>query len=164
MDLDDFKKPEVAVTAAATAALLSPAARHLLHRGVVYGVAGVLLAGRTLGAAGRGAAKGFQAASGVDAAGTGRATEPVAERPPVEEVPADAPAAAPHSEEPIRDLVRKGAVYGATGARLVSDTLAAAGRGAARGLRSAKEAATGDSRLPTSERRASPDTEHRDER
>lgn len=160
MDLDDFKKPEVAITAAAAAAVLSPTVRHVVHRGAVYGVAGVLLAGRTLGAAGRGVARGFQAAS-VGVSGESAPTElPPADERGAEEMPAAAQAA-PRSEDPLRGLLRKGAVYGATGARLASDTLAAAGRGAARGLRSAKEAATGGA---ASGSHARTGAEHRDER
>lgn len=167
MDLDDFKKPEVAITAAAAAAILSPTVRHLVHRGAVYGVAGVLLAGRTLSATGHGVAKGFHAAR------TGVPGEPVSPEPGVtepppaargaEETPAVAPVA-PRSEEPLRDLLRKGAVYGATGARLAGDTLAAAGRGAARGLQSAKDAAAGRAASGTSEPHARTDAEHRNER
>lgn len=60
MDLEDFAEPEVAVAAAATAAVLSPTVRNFLRKGAVYGVTGVLMAGSTLAAVRRGAARGFQ--------------------------------------------------------------------------------------------------------
>jgi hypothetical protein len=64
MDVDDFKSPEVGIAAATTALVLSPAARRLLRKGAVYGVAGVLLAGEALLAAGRGATRGYRTAVG----------------------------------------------------------------------------------------------------
>jgi hypothetical protein len=42
---DDFMESEVAVAAAATAALFSPRVRGLLRGGAVYGLAGLLTAG-----------------------------------------------------------------------------------------------------------------------
>ncbi len=45
MDPENFLEPEVAVTAAVIAAICSPRLRHLLRRGLVYGTAGVLMAG-----------------------------------------------------------------------------------------------------------------------
>jgi hypothetical protein len=45
---DDFVESEVAVAAAATAALLSPRVRGLLRSGAVYGLAGLLTAGDTI--------------------------------------------------------------------------------------------------------------------
>jgi hypothetical protein len=48
MDLDDFMQPEVAVAAVVVAALFSPRTRKFLRRGLVYGTAGVLIAGDTI--------------------------------------------------------------------------------------------------------------------
>ena len=44
MDVEDFANSEVAIAVAASAAVLSPRVRRVLRRGVVYGVAGALLA------------------------------------------------------------------------------------------------------------------------
>jgi hypothetical protein len=57
MDLDDFWAPEVAVTAGlaavVTAAVASPKVRQTLRRGAVYGLAGLMIAGDKVAAAGR---------------------------------------------------------------------------------------------------------------
>ncbi|MBE3558628.1 MAG: hypothetical protein IMW89_05300 [Ktedonobacteraceae bacterium] len=45
MELDDFLQPEVAVAAAVAAAIASPRGRKAIRRGLVYGTAGVLIAG-----------------------------------------------------------------------------------------------------------------------
>lgn len=61
-DLEDYVETETAVALVATALILSPRARRVLRRGLVYGLAGVLTAveaGRTLA---RGAQEGFAAA------------------------------------------------------------------------------------------------------
>lgn len=50
MALEDYLEPEVAVTAAVTAALFSPKARKLIRRGAVYGMAGILKAGDAVAA------------------------------------------------------------------------------------------------------------------
>jgi hypothetical protein len=44
MALDDFVEPEVAVAVAVTAAVASPTVRKTLRKGVVYGLAGLLIA------------------------------------------------------------------------------------------------------------------------
>jgi hypothetical protein len=44
MDLDDYLEPEVAVAVAVTAAVASPPVRRVLRRGIVYGLAGLLIA------------------------------------------------------------------------------------------------------------------------
>jgi hypothetical protein len=54
MAVDDLFESEVALTAAATAALLSPEVRHVLRRGVVYGLAGAITAGESTAAVARG--------------------------------------------------------------------------------------------------------------
>jgi len=48
MEFEDYLEPEIAVTAVVTAALFSPRARKLIRRGLVYGTAGVLMAGDTI--------------------------------------------------------------------------------------------------------------------
>jgi hypothetical protein len=45
MALDDFLEPEVAVAVAVTAAVASPPVRRALRKGLVYGLAGLLMAG-----------------------------------------------------------------------------------------------------------------------
>jgi hypothetical protein len=45
MEIEDFAEPEIAVTAALTAALFSPRARKVMRKGLVYGMAGILAAG-----------------------------------------------------------------------------------------------------------------------
>lgn len=62
MALEDYLEPEVAVTAAVTAAVFSPAVRKLLRRGAVYGLAGALIAGDAITSFGRSLGQGFQAA------------------------------------------------------------------------------------------------------
>ena len=62
MALEDFLEPEVAVTAAVTAALFSPKARKLIRRGLVYGTAGVLIAGDALASVARNVGQGVQQA------------------------------------------------------------------------------------------------------
>jgi hypothetical protein len=44
MALDDFMEPEVAIAVAVTAAVASPPVRRVLRRGLVYGLAGLLVA------------------------------------------------------------------------------------------------------------------------
>jgi hypothetical protein len=45
MEPEDFLEPEIAVTAGVVAAICSPRVRQFLRRGLVYGTAGVLIAG-----------------------------------------------------------------------------------------------------------------------
>jgi hypothetical protein len=45
MSLDDLLEPEVVVAVGVTAALLSPPVRRVLRKGVVYGLAGVMIVG-----------------------------------------------------------------------------------------------------------------------
>jgi hypothetical protein len=44
MDFDDYLEPEVGIAVAVTAAVASPPVRRVIRRGVVYGLAGLLLA------------------------------------------------------------------------------------------------------------------------
>ncbi|MGD0716432.1 MAG: hypothetical protein ABSB24_20015 [Gaiellaceae bacterium] len=89
MAVDDYFESEVGIAVTATAALLSPKARRVLRRGLVYGAAGVLAAGEVLASAGRrvGGAVSEVAASGEAAskeeptAGEGRRSTRAAETP-----------------------------------------------------------------------------------
>jgi hypothetical protein len=67
MDLEDYIEPEIAVTAAVTAAICSPRARKMLRRGAVYGMAGALMAGDALSAFTRSISQGFQRAKSTSA-------------------------------------------------------------------------------------------------
>lgn len=58
MGLDDYVNAETGLMSAATAAAVSPRARELLRRGVVYGLAGAMRAGDVVVAATRGAVRG----------------------------------------------------------------------------------------------------------
>lgn len=62
MEPGDFAEPEIAVTAAVTAALFSPRARKLIRKGLVYGMAGVLTAGDTLASFAKSVSQGMQQA------------------------------------------------------------------------------------------------------
>jgi len=62
MEFDDFLQPEVAVTAAVAAVVFSPPARRLLRRGVVYGLAGGLMAGDAITSFARSIGRGVQEA------------------------------------------------------------------------------------------------------
>jgi hypothetical protein len=62
MAAEDFMESEVALAAAATAALLSPRVREVARKGAVYGVAGVFTAGRAIAGVARGAVDGVGAA------------------------------------------------------------------------------------------------------
>lgn len=56
MALDDFFDSEVGIAVAATAVAMSPRVRSVLRRGAVYGLAGLMRAGDTLGSAAKGVA------------------------------------------------------------------------------------------------------------
>ena len=71
MALDDFMETEVAVAAAATAAVFSPRVRGVLRRGAVLGLAGALMAGDSLTTFTHGVARGAQ----QTAASTARAAQ-----------------------------------------------------------------------------------------
>lgn len=70
MALEDFADSEVGIAVAVTALALSPKARNVLRRGLVYGLAGAMKAGDAVSNAARGVATQAQntAASGVAAA------------------------------------------------------------------------------------------------
>jgi hypothetical protein len=75
MELDDYLEPEVAITAAVTAAVFSPQARKLIRRGAVYGVAGALIASDAVVSFAKSIGQGFQL-SGTNGAGTSASHEP----------------------------------------------------------------------------------------
>jgi hypothetical protein len=62
MALEDYMEPEVAVTAVVTAAVFSPPVRRVIRRGLVYGMAGVLIAGDAIASFARGVGQGVQEA------------------------------------------------------------------------------------------------------
>jgi hypothetical protein len=74
MDPEDFLEPEVAVTAAVTAAIFSPTVRRWIRRALVYGTAGVLIAGDAVTSFARNVGQGVQQAG----AATVKATQNVA--------------------------------------------------------------------------------------
>ena len=63
MALEDYLEPEIAVTAAVTAAVFSPRARRVIRRGAVYGLAGVFVAGDAITSFSRNIRHGIQEAS-----------------------------------------------------------------------------------------------------
>lgn len=67
MALEDYMEPEVAVTAAVAAAVFSPKVRRVVRRGLVYGMAGVLIAGDAISSFARSVGQGIQE-TGVSAA------------------------------------------------------------------------------------------------
>ncbi|HEY7330326.1 MAG TPA: hypothetical protein VH592_21990 [Gemmataceae bacterium] len=63
MAMDDFIEPEVAIAVAVTAAVASPPVRKALRRGLVYGLAGLLVAGDKVAGAAREIARNAQQAA-----------------------------------------------------------------------------------------------------
>jgi len=57
MALDDFMEPEVGVAVVVTAAVASPRVRKAIRQGLVYGLAGLLMAGDKLKSAASGVAQ-----------------------------------------------------------------------------------------------------------
>lgn len=74
MALDDFVNPEVGIAVAATALVTSPAARNVMRRGLVYGLAGVMRLGDAASSTARGMADNAQQV----AASTGSAVQEAA--------------------------------------------------------------------------------------
>jgi hypothetical protein len=70
MELEDYLEPEIAVTAAITAALFSPRGRQILRRGVVYSIAGVMVAGDAITSFARNIGQGFRQRGAATPAGT----------------------------------------------------------------------------------------------
>ncbi|HEY1348370.1 MAG TPA: hypothetical protein VGF67_01935 [Ktedonobacteraceae bacterium] len=82
MEFEDFVEPEIAVTAAITAAVFSPRARKVIRKGLVYGMAGALAAGDILASFARSISQGCQQASATQAGSRQvRAAEEPAEEP-----------------------------------------------------------------------------------
>ena len=75
MALEDYMEPEIAVTAAVTAAVLSPQGRRVIRRGAVYGLAGILFVGDALTSASRNVKDTFQKASTAAVEATRRTME-----------------------------------------------------------------------------------------
>jgi hypothetical protein len=63
MEPENFIEPEIAVTAAITAALFSPRARKVMRKGLVYGMAGILAVGETFTSFAKSVGQGMQQAS-----------------------------------------------------------------------------------------------------
>lgn len=63
MALEDYMEPEVGVAVAVTAAVASPQVRHVLRRGAVYGLAGLLMAGDAVSMLAQGVKRGVQKAA-----------------------------------------------------------------------------------------------------
>jgi hypothetical protein len=60
MELEDYLEPEIAVTAAVTAALFSQRGRQILRRGAVYSIAGVMTVGDAIASFARSIGQGFR--------------------------------------------------------------------------------------------------------
>jgi hypothetical protein len=67
MEPEDFLEPEVAITAAVTAAIFSPRARRVVRRGAVYAMAGVLIAGDAIASFARSVGQGVRQAGASSA-------------------------------------------------------------------------------------------------
>ena len=78
MAMDDFIEPEVAIAVAVTAAVGSPPVRKALRRGLVYGLAGLLVAGDKVAGAARDIARSAQQTAAPSSGTTGRETEQTA--------------------------------------------------------------------------------------
>ena len=57
MDLDDFLEPEVGIAVVVTAAVASPRVRKTIRQGLVYGLAGLLMASDKIKSAASGVAQ-----------------------------------------------------------------------------------------------------------
>jgi Pyruvate/2-oxoacid:ferredoxin oxidoreductase gamma subunit len=75
MALEDYLEPEIAVTAAVTAAVFSPRARKVIRRGAVYGLAGILAASDAITSFSRNVKQGIQEASTAAVEATRRTVE-----------------------------------------------------------------------------------------
>ena len=63
MALDDYLEPEVAIAVAVTAAVASPPVRKVLRRGLVFGLAGLMVAGDKIAGTAREIARSAQQAA-----------------------------------------------------------------------------------------------------
>jgi hypothetical protein len=73
MALDDYLEPEVAIAVAVTAAVASPPVRKAVRRGLVYGLAGLLMAKDKITAVGQNVAQGARQMAASAANGTQQA-------------------------------------------------------------------------------------------
>lgn len=81
MAAKDYLKPQVAVAVAVTAAISSPRLRKWARRGMVYGIAGALMAGDALSSAARSAARAAQEAAASAASEDEEDAQPTEGRP-----------------------------------------------------------------------------------
>ncbi len=89
MAVEDYLEPEVGVAVAVSAVVFSPPVRRVVRRGMVYGLAGIMMAGDALGSLARGIGRGVQGAATTVAEGTG-AEAPAAPPPAGRDTPAGA--------------------------------------------------------------------------
>ena len=75
MAFEDYMEPEIAVTAAVTAAVLSPQGRRVIRRGAVYGLAGMIVVGDAVTSFSRNVRDSFQKASNAAVQATRRTVE-----------------------------------------------------------------------------------------
>lgn len=125
MAVEDFLEGEVAIAVAATAALSSSRVRKVLRRGVVYGLAGVLMAGDALASTARDVGRG---------AGQPGALDPHAG----EGATAGATRGTEGSNSTLSGLLRRGVVSGLAKVMTAGDTLSATARSVGRDIQQAK--------------------------
>jgi len=75
MALEDYMEPEIAVTAAVTAAVFSPRGRRVIRRSAVYGLAGIIAVGDAISSFSRNIRNGIQEASNAAVQATRRTVE-----------------------------------------------------------------------------------------
>jgi hypothetical protein len=85
MALDDYLETEVVVAAAVTAAVCSPPVRKVLRRGLVYGLAGLLIARDKVAQAAQSVAQSAQQAA--SAAANGASAQPTRNEPAASAAP-----------------------------------------------------------------------------
>ncbi|GCE07394.1 hypothetical protein [Dictyobacter aurantiacus] len=102
MEPADFVEPEIAVTAAITAAICSPGARKAMRKGLVYGIAGVLTAGDVVTSFARSMRQGVEQTGNGKAAAT--AVKEEAAQPSKK---AEIKAVEPEAAEPQRKTTKK---------------------------------------------------------
>ena len=82
MDFEDYAEPEVGIAVAVTAAVCSPVVRNTLRKGLVYGLAGFMMAGDSVKVFAKGVKKGL---NGTNATAATAAAAPEALTAPAEE-------------------------------------------------------------------------------
>jgi hypothetical protein len=83
LQLESYAEPEVAVAAVVVAAVASPPVRRTLRRGLVYGLAGILVVGDKVASAGSAVAGGLKGAGKAIGNPAPVAAPPVAEGNPL---------------------------------------------------------------------------------